>query len=307
MTAKMRLLLISAMYENGGNTTHRLFDGHPQMLVYPFESQLGTRYVVDHLSSLFPLKYRWPRFVLGAAPEEDYEAIIDEECKVRCKTPHVSKFRHVAFRLDDRGRRDEFVRIAGSGPRGAGRNVAAFFQATFAAWENCSRTGNESVWAGYSPIIVVDADKIMREMADSHVLHIVRNPYSAYADTKKRPVPLSLAAYLTGWTFCQHQALLFQKLFPGRVHLLRYEDIIAAPAAVLGDFCERIGLRRAETLGRLSWNGTPLAEAYPWGTIRLPDPGTNLKTARELSREEIEEITLRAYPYLEILRYEDFL
>ena len=36
------------MYENGGNTTHRLLDGHPQMFVYPFESQLGTRLVADH-------------------------------------------------------------------------------------------------------------------------------------------------------------------------------------------------------------------------------------------------------------------
>jgi hypothetical protein len=26
-----RLLMISAMYENGGNTTHRFLDGHPQL------------------------------------------------------------------------------------------------------------------------------------------------------------------------------------------------------------------------------------------------------------------------------------
>ena len=38
-----RLLMIGAMYENGGNTTHRFLDGHPQLFVYPFESQLGTR------------------------------------------------------------------------------------------------------------------------------------------------------------------------------------------------------------------------------------------------------------------------
>ena len=43
-----RLLMIGAMYENGGNTTHRFLDGHPQLYVYPFESQLGTRLVNDH-------------------------------------------------------------------------------------------------------------------------------------------------------------------------------------------------------------------------------------------------------------------
>ena len=31
------LFMISAMYENGGNTTHRFLDGHPELYVYPFE------------------------------------------------------------------------------------------------------------------------------------------------------------------------------------------------------------------------------------------------------------------------------
>ena len=87
-----QLLMLSAMYENGGNLTHRLLDGHPQMFVYPFESQLGTRLVDDRLSSMFPVKYRWPLFALEATPFQDYKAIIDEECKVRARTSHVSKF-----------------------------------------------------------------------------------------------------------------------------------------------------------------------------------------------------------------------
>ncbi len=62
MIEDFRLLMLGAMYENGGNTTHRFLDGHPQLFVYPFESQLGTRLVIDELSSLFPVKYRWPVF-----------------------------------------------------------------------------------------------------------------------------------------------------------------------------------------------------------------------------------------------------
>lgn len=55
-----RLLMISAMYENGGNVTHRFLDGHPEMFVYPFESQVGTSLVNDPLTTMFPVKYRWP-------------------------------------------------------------------------------------------------------------------------------------------------------------------------------------------------------------------------------------------------------
>ena len=65
-SSDFRLLMIGAMYENGGNTTHRFLDGHPQMCVYPFESQPGTRYVNDMLTSMFPVKYRWPVFTLNA-------------------------------------------------------------------------------------------------------------------------------------------------------------------------------------------------------------------------------------------------
>ena len=72
MSNRFRFLMLGAMYENGGNTTHRFLDGHPQMYVYPYESQIGTRMVNDHMSSLFPVKYRWPVFALDATPEQDY-------------------------------------------------------------------------------------------------------------------------------------------------------------------------------------------------------------------------------------------
>src|SRR4029453_873249 len=97
MSADFRFLMLGAMYENGGNTTHRFLDGHPELFVYPFESQLGTRLVNDPLTSMFPVKYRWPVFALDASSAEDYHAIIDEECKVRARPPHHSTFRHLPF------------------------------------------------------------------------------------------------------------------------------------------------------------------------------------------------------------------
>src|ERR1044071_2346345 len=99
-SSDFRLVMIGAMYENGGNTTHRFLDGHPQLYVYPFESQIGTRHVNDMMASLFPLKYRWPVFQLQATPYEDYKAIIDEERKIRSRTPDVSKFRNHPFEMN---------------------------------------------------------------------------------------------------------------------------------------------------------------------------------------------------------------
>ena len=307
MSGNFRLLMLGAMYENGGNMTHRLLDGHPQMRVYPFESQLGTRLVVDHLSSLFPVKYRWPEFALDATPHQDYTAIIDEECKVRARTPHVSKFRHVPFDFSDDERCQIYQRYVSEGGRSRANNVAAFFRATFDAWKNYTQTGEKLIYVGYSPIIVIDTKKILSDFPQAHLLHVVRNPWSAYADTKKRPVPLSLQDYMLGWTLNQYHALLFKQTFPDRVHLVRAEDVLEDSFKTLGALCITLGLEQATSLNTPSWNGIPLDEIYPWGTIRKPTPQANRSTVEELSRQERDEIASRAWQYLDVFDYRSFL
>lgn len=307
MTADLRLLMLSAMYENGGNTTHRFLDGHPQMYVYPFESQLGTRLVSDPLTSMFPVKYRWPAFALDASPAQDYRAIIDEECKVRSRTPEVSKFRHVPFDLSDNDRAARYARLVSASGRSRAHNVAAFFRATFEAWKDRRSSGREEIYVGYSPIVVVDADKILADLPNAHVLHVVRNPWSAYADTKKRPVPMGLEAYMLAWCVNQQHAVLFQKKYPDRVHIVRAEDVMADSAGTLGAVCEMLGVERTESLREPSWNGSPLSEVHPWGMIRKATLDANRATALELSEVEREEIRWRAWPYVERFGYEAFV
>ncbi len=307
MSSDFRLLMLGAMYENGGNATHRFLDGHPQMFVYPFESQLGTRLVMDHLSSIFPVKYRWPVFALDATPEQDYKAIIDEECKVRARTPHVSKFRHVPFDFSDDERCQIYQRLVGETGRSRANNVAAFFRSTFDVWKDYKRTGVQVVYVGYSPIIVIDAEKILGDLPRAHLLHVVRNPWSAYADMKKRPVPLSLQDYLLGWTVNQYHALLYKELFPDRVHIVRAEDVMGDAFKTLGAVCMKVGLEPTDSLRTATWNGAPLEEIYPWGTIRKATPQANRATAEDLTTQEREEIRSRAWQYLDVFDYKRFL
>ncbi len=302
-----KLLMLSAMYENGGNTTHRFLDGHPEMFVYPFESQIGTRLVQDNLTSVFPVKYRWPVFDLQASPHQDYKSIIDEECKVRARTPKVSKFRHMPFDFSDDKRCELFEQHVTESGRTRADIVAAFFRATFEAWKDHNRSGGEHIYVGYSPVIVVDAEAILKEMPAAHVLHVVRNPWSAYADTKKRPVPMSLSSYILAWTLNQYFAVTVRKFYPDRLHIVRLEDVLADPMGTLGGVCEKIGLSSAESLAIPSWNGKALEEVYPWGTIRNASVAANKATAEELTPAEIDEIRVRAQPYLEMFQYTDFM
>ena len=307
MSDDFRFLMIGAMYENGGNTTHRHLDGHPGLFVYPFESQIGTRLVNDSLASTFPVKYRWPVFDLSATPAQDYHAIIDEECKVRARTPFVSKFRDQPFEFSDDERRDIFVAEIERSGRSRANNVAAFYRATFEAWKDFNRSGGEQVYVGYSPIITVDSERILQELPQAHFLHVVRNPWSAYADTKKRPVPLPLASYMLGWTLNQHCALQVRRRFPDRFHLVRIEDVMGGPVQTLGPVCESLGLEPAPALESPSWNGKQLEQVYPWGTIRLATAEQNLATANELSDEEKGEVAARAAPFGEALGYAAYL
>src|SRR5262249_8815172 len=307
MSSDFRLLMLGAMYENGGNTTHRFLDGHPQMFVYPFESQIGTSRVQDHLTSMFPVKYRWPAFALDATPYQDYKAIIDEEGKIRARTPHVSKFRHVPFEFRDEERCEIYQKYVARTGRSRANNVAAFFRATFDAWKDYRRTGREVVYVGYSPIITVDAEAILTDLPQAHVLHVVRNPWSAYADTKKRPVPMALADYMLGWTLNQYYALLYREKYPSRMHIVRAEDVMADSYGTLAPICDQLGLEPAESLRKPSWNGTALQEVYPWGTILKANPQANKTTAEALSPQERAEIRARTWQYLETFDYKSFV
>ena len=62
-----------------------------------------------------------------------------------------------------------------------------------------------------------------------------------------------------------------------------------------------------DSLSQVSWNGQPLAEVYPWGTIRKATPEANLATAMELSKAEQDEISERSWQYLEVFDYSTFL
>ena len=123
----MNLIMISAMYENGGNVTHRHLDGHPELFVYPFESQLGTRYVSDELLSMFPFKYRWPVFPLEGTAAQDFEMFFDEELKTRLRRPDGSKFRSADLDLKESERKAIYTQIMSNKTRNTGNNVMAFF------------------------------------------------------------------------------------------------------------------------------------------------------------------------------------
>jgi hypothetical protein len=304
--ATFNLFMISAMYENGGNTTHRMLDGHPEILAYPFESQVGTSLVNDYLSSYVPFRYRWPEFPMNGTTENDYELFFDEEMKTRLRVPERSKFKLADMQIDEADRKRLFVEFMSDRPRTRANLVAAFFRSTFDSWKNCRRTGQEKAWLGYNPVQVLDTEKILADFPDGHVIHVARNPYSGYADTKRRPFPLSLERYTWTWSYCQHLALTYAERYPNNFHLVRFEDLIADRRTTMSKLCRDLGLSFSESCLYPSWNGKKLEQVYPWGTIRVPTTEVNIATMNQLSDAEKAQIKSLSIVMQRQLGYENF-
>jgi len=280
------IIMISAMYENGGNTLHRLLDGHPELYVYPFESQLGTGLNSDYLSSYVPIRYRWPEFPMVSTAEDDYEAFWDEELKTLLRVPGRSKFKECHFVMDEAKRKKRFAEIVTQLGRARAHNVEAFFRSTFETWENYNHTGQEKYYVGYNPLQVLDTEKIFTDFPDGHIIHIVRNPYSGYADQFRRPFPPSLERYAHAWAYAQMLALTYKAKYPNHFHIVRFEDVVNDRSKTMVELLSALGLSFSEKSMVPSFNGIELKSIAPWGTIRTATLEENRLTANELSLEQ---------------------
>lgn len=288
-----KLVMISAGFEHGGNVTHRHLDGHPDLLVYPFESQLGNRDFTDFLASIERVQYRYPQFPEGLSGGELYEEFMDEELKTFLRKRNGSKFKNVDLVMDEAERKKAFIQFLGERefyPRKL--VIEAFFRATFDAWKNYytdKRAG--MVYVGYSPAIGIDAERMIRDFPDIRIIHMIRNPFSAYRDTKRRPFPQPLSKYLITWNIYHSTVAMYANMYPENVRIFRYEDEVADKRRFMQAVADFIGVPFSETMLYPSWNGEPIRDNIaPWGTVLRDTEDYNAQLIDELSDAEKHQI-----------------
>lgn len=285
-------VMISAGFEHGGNVTHRHLDGHPELLVYPFESQLGNRSFNDFLASVERVQYRYPEFPEGLSAGELYEQIIDEEMKTFLRKRNGSKFKNADLVLNENRRKEPFEKYLGTGPYPRKRVIEAFFRSTFDAWENYYVMPQANMtYVGYSPAIGIDAARMVRDFPNIKIMHIIRNPFSAYRDTKRRPFPQPIGKYLITWNIYHSTVEMYAKMYPENVKIFRYEDMVANKEKYMHEVAEFIGVAYSETMLYPSWNGQEIKENIaPWGTVLKSDENYNKEIIEELTSEEKQQI-----------------
>ena len=289
-----KLVMLSAGFEHGGNVTHRHLDGHSKLLVYPFESQLGNRNFNDFLASVERVQYRYPEFPEGMEPRELYEQMIDEELKTFLRKRNGSKFKDADLQMDEKERIAFFEQDLKAKDLYRRKDVIeAFFKSTFYSWKNYyTEERNDMVYVGYSPAIGIDAARMIKDFPDIKIIHIVRNPFSAYRDTKRRPFPQDLSKYLITWNIYHSTVEMYQKMYPQNIKIVRYEDMVYDKTKFMAELAAFIGIEFEDTMLYPSWKSKRIdADIAPWGTVLRSTEEYNSKIIDELSEEEKKQIT----------------
>jgi hypothetical protein len=283
------LLLISAWNDSGGGFLHRLFDGHPQCFVYPFELQLGTESLHDGFHGWFHAKYRWPDLpadLAGAGADDLFARFIDDEVKGYLRSREASKFRRFDLDLPVGEWRARFGELLPARGRSREAVIAAYIQGLFDAWRNRRRSGRERLYVGHCPVVVVDADRILADCPEARLIHVVRRPTSGFVDFRRRVPEMEIGSYCRKWALVNMLGFYFAQKYPARVATVRFEGLLEDRVATLRRLCDWLGLAYDPVMELPTWNGAPIAELPPFGGVPVASIEHEQECERSLSAAE---------------------
>jgi hypothetical protein len=299
------LLLISAWNDSGGAFLHRLFDGHPECFVYPFELQLGTSSLRDGYADWFHAKYRWPALPtdLDVLDSDDlFGRFIDDEVKSYLRARSASKFRDFELDLSLPQWQAEFRKLLPVTGRSHDATVGAYVGSLFRAWRNRRRSGREHLHVGHCPIVIIDADRILTDCPEARVIHVVRQPTSGFADFVRRVPGMDIGTYCRKWAVVNLVGFHFAQKYPERVMTVRFDRLLGDRARTMPMICAWVGLEYDHTLEAPTWNGEPLGRLSPFGGVPRATIEHEQECERSLSHEERDFLeaetrtVMRLYP-----------
>lgn len=297
----LSLFLISALHESGGGFTARLFDGHPELKVYPFEMQLGTDASRDELRGYcFQPRYRWPHFPERVKNYEQlHRSITDTEVKRYLINRLASKFYafDLQLSLGDWVRNFQRLLRRSKGKKTRSSVIESYLLSFFSSWKNRLRSKKEWAVLGHCPIILFDAEAVFCDFPNSKMVHLIRNPEATFHDTRLRLRHLKPKEFCSIWNLTAFFSHYCQKKYPRRFLVVRYENLISSKAKTLKLICGFLGISSSPKMLRPSWNGIPIGSVNPFGGI--PDPSltyerTLRKTLPKRMATVIKQMTFSA-------------
>lgn len=257
------LVLISQSGRSGGTLLVRLFDGHPQCHVVPYELQqmfrgmarLGDPGLAWGALAADKLFYRRRPFTLRPALQR---AIFDD-CVGELGDP---------------------------GPR---QLMDAWFTSFFNAWlDNTNlRTGPKRWVMGFEPRSATKLDAHARLYPDGRVLSVIRDPWGWFASRReKRERWSDPEVALASWRAQVEAALARRLAEPDRTSLVRFTDLIGRPEETMAALAGRLGLDADPSLLAPSFNGVPSGGRSSFSDLGVELSKAPLERAGHLTADE---------------------
>ena len=96
---------------------------------------------------------------------------------------------------------------------------------------------------------IFHADEILQEMPNVRLIYLVRNPFDLSASVKRRrPHGEHVVGSAVSWRRGVETAMRCQSRYPGRVHIIRYENLVSEPERQVRRLCTFLGKRYDDSL-----------------------------------------------------------
>lgn len=252
------LVMISQIQRSGGTLLSQLFDGHPQVWVFPGELHLAKP------------KYTWPRIKLWLPPAIIFRQLVDHRCIEYARDGYKkSKLatERMAFDYDVGLHCAAFCMACERLKPATQRHLFDIFFSTFyASWEGFRGRGETpTLFCAFAADFAIHGDSVeafFRDYPDGHLISVIRDPATWLASAINKQT--SRRRFATEDKAIEHwrqsaQALRANKSrYPEQVDIVAFNDLIESTAPVMRALCGRLGVAYASVMATPTFNRDPI-------------------------------------------------
>jgi hypothetical protein len=152
---------------------------------------------------------------------------------------------------------------------------------------------------------IVDADRALTEMPRLRYLHVMRNPFSGFADTRRRIADMTIERYCQRWGIVNLLGMFYAEKYPDRCRIVRFEHLLTNRESVMRDICAWLRIEFDASLMKPSWNGQTLKSILPFGGVAGIGLDHEERCLSELTDDEMVAIGRRLAWHLTATGYPD--
>ena len=306
----MNLLQISAWNDSGGGFLHRLLDGHPELLTWPFELLLGQDGVdVDQFGDeWFRSRFRWPRFndIADRDKGDLFDSISDLELKSVLTAPQSAKHKGFNVAVDITAWRQRVIaECMRRGVETRGDFLEVYIDSFFELYDPHREHVGRTV-LGHCPVAILDAPEVWYDFPETRFVHVIRSPLCGFHDMRKRHPGLDATSYSLKWSLVNGFAVTLAGKYPDKVRIVFLTELLEQRETTMDALLDWAGMSRSNQVYTPSWRGRMIDPSGmgPFGGVPIATAQAERKIPSQLDpmiQKQIESDTRSVQLSLEAL------